>query len=300
VFKNKLANFLLGFGLIMKIRQDWNFSSLLFVTALTSGCAMGVEKTVYLEEPVEVLYNSAVDMMQEGKYRTSTKRFDEVERQHPYSVWATKAQLMAAYAYYQANRYDEAIVALDRFIQLHPANKDVTYALYLKALSYYEQISDVSRDQKMTQLALTSLRALITRFPNSKYSRDATVKLDLTYDHLAGKEMAIGRYYHNQKQYLAAINRFKNVVIKYQTTTHIPEALHRLTEGYYALGLLGEARKTAAVLGHNYPGNEWYMNSYELMENKKINFGSARKGKKVSFKDSRKKKAAWYELWKKF
>jgi outer membrane protein assembly factor BamD len=284
----------------MKMKQDWNFSGLLFVIVLTSGCAIGVEKTVYLEEPVEDIYNSAVDLMQEGKYRTSTKRFDEVERQHPYSVWATKAQLMAAYAYYQANRYDEAIVALDRFIELHPANDDVTYALYLKALSYYEQISDVARDQKMTQLALTSLRALITRFPNSKYSRDATLKLDLTYDHLAGKEMAIGRYYHNQKQYLAAINRFKNVVIKYQTTTHIPEALHRLTEGYYALGLSGEARKTAAVLGHNYPGSEWYINSYELMENKKINFGSARKGKKVSFKDSRKKKAAWYELWKKF
>ena len=201
------------------------------------GCAIGVEKEDYVEEPVEDLYNSAIDLMLEGKFRTSTTKFDEVERQHPYSVWATKAQLMAAYAYYQANRYDEGIVALDRFIQLHPANKDISYAYYLKALSYYEQISDVARDQKMTQLALTSLRELTRRYPNSKYSRDAKLKLDLTYDHLAGKEMQIGRYYHTQRQYLAAINRFKVVVEKYQTTTHAPEALHRMTEGYHALGL---------------------------------------------------------------
>jgi len=284
----------------MKMKQVWNYFGLIFLAALISGCAMGVQKETYLEEPLEDIYNSAIDLMESGKYTKSTERFDEVERQHPYSVWATKAQLMAAYSYYQANRYDDAIVALDRFVQLHPANKDVSYALYLKALSYYEQISDVARDQKMTQLALMSLRALIRRFPGSKYSRDAKLKLDLTYDHLAGKEMEIGRYYHKKNQYLAAINRFRTVVKKYQTTTHIPEALHRLTEGYYALGLLEEARKTAAVLGHNYPGSEWYINSYELMENKKIIIKSTNEGKKTSIEDSRKKKEAWYELWKKF
>jgi outer membrane protein assembly factor BamD len=284
----------------MKMKRLWNFSTLLLAAGLMSGCAVGVEKKVYVEEPVEDLYNSAIDLMLEGKFRTSTTKFDEVERQHPYSVWATKAQLMAAYAYYQANRYDEGIVALDRFIQLHPANKDISYAYYLKALSYYEQISDVSRDQKMTQLALTSLRELTRRYPNSKYSRDAKLKLDLTYDHLAGKEMQVGRYYHTQRQYLAAINRFKVVVEKYQTTTHIPEALHRMTEGYYALGLLGEARKTAAVLGHNYPGSKWYINSYEMIENNKVPISITAKGKKVNIETVRQEKAAWYELWKKF
>ena len=284
----------------MKMKRLWNFATLLLAAALMGGCAVGVEKEVYVEEPVEDLYNSAIDLMLEGKFRTSTTKFDEVERQHPYSVWATKAQLMAAYAYYQANRYDEGIVALDRFIQLHPANKDISYAYYLKALSYYEQISDVARDQKMTQLALTSLRELTRRYPNSKYSRDAKLKLDLTYDHLAGKEMQIGRYYHTQRQYLAAINRFKVVVEKYQTTTHVPEALHRMTEGYHALGLSGEARKTAAVLGHNYPGSEWYIDSYEMMENNKVRISSTATGKKVSIETNRQEKAAWYELWKKF
>ena len=284
----------------MKMKRLWNFSTLLLAAGLMSGCAVGVEKKVYVEEPVEDLYNSAIDLMLEGKFRTSTTKFDEVERQHPYSVWATKAQLMAAYAYYQANRYDEGIVALDRFIQLHPANKDISYAYYLKALSYYEQISDVSRDQKMTQLALTSLRELTRRYPNSKYSRDAKLKLDLTYDHLAGKEMQVGRYYHTQRQYLAAINRFKVVVEKYQTTTHVPEALHRVTECYYALGLLGEARKTAAVLGHNYPGSKWYINSYEMIENNKVPISITAKGKKVNIETVRQEKAAWYELWKKF
>ena len=284
----------------MKMKRLWNFSTLLLAAGLMSGCAVGVEKKVYVEEPVEDLYNSAIDLMLEGKFRTSTTKFDEVERQHPYSVWSTKAQLMAAYAYYQANRYDEGIVALDRFIQLHPANKDISYAYYLKALSYYEQISDVSRDQKMTQLALTSLRELTRRYPNSKYSRDAKLKLDLTYDHLAGKEMQVGRYYHTQRQYLAAINRFKVVVEKYQTTTHVPEALHRMTEGYYALGMLGEARKTAAVLGHNYPGSEWYINSYEMIENNKVPISITAKGKKVNIETVRQEKAAWYELWKKF
>ena len=284
----------------MKMKRLWNFSTLLLAAGLMSGCAVGVEKKVYVEEPVEDLYNSAIDLMLEGKFRTSTTKFEEVERQHPYSVWSTKAQLMAAYAYYQANRYDEGIVALDRFIQLHPANKDISYAYYLKALSYYEQISDVSRDQKMTQLALTSLRELTSRYPNSKYSRDAKLKLDLTYDHLAGKEMQVGRYYHTQRQYLAAINRFKVVVEKYQTTTHVPEALHRMTEGYYALGLLGEARKTAAVLGHNYPGSKWYINSYEMIENNKVPISITAKGKKVNIETVRQEKAAWYELWKKF
>jgi outer membrane protein assembly factor BamD len=241
------------------------------------------KKKEYIERPVEVLYNDAMDAMATQNYKTATERFDEVERQHPYSTWATRAQLMAAYSHYLENRYDDAIVALDRYIQLHPTSKDVAYAYYLKGLSYYEQISDVARDQKMTELALKTLDELVKRFPNSRYARDAKLKIDLTYDHLAGKEMEIGRYYHRQGHHLAAINRYKIVIDRYQTTTHVPEALHRLTEAYLAIGVTDEARKTAAVLGHNFPGSEWYIDSFELMEQKKVRPGDEAK--------------PWYKIW---
>ena len=231
-------------------------------------CSKEPEK--YVERPVEQLYNQAQDLLAQKEYTLAAKAFDEVERQHPYSVWATKAQLMAAYSHYQRNGYDDAIIALDRFIQLHPSHVDVPYAYYLKALCYYEQISDVGRDQKMTELALKALQDLMTRFPNTRYARDASLKLDLTRDHLAGKEMEIGRYYLTQGHYLAAINRFKLVIDSYQTTTHVPEALHRLSEAYQVLGLTEDARKTAAVLGHNFPGSEWYIDSYELVEGKPV------------------------------
>ena len=241
------------------------------VLLLASGLGACTQKSKeYVEQPMEILYNSAMDALLDQRYGEAVEKFEEVERQHPYSLWATKAQLMTAYTYYLNNLYDDAIVALNRFIQLHPTNRDIAYAYYLKGLSYYEQISDVARDQKMTELALSTLDELVKRFPNSKYARDAKLKIDLTNDHLAGKEMEIGRYYHTQKHYLAAINRFMNVVENYQTTTHVPEALHRLTEAYLALGVTEEARKTAAVLGHNFPGSEWYIDSYEIMENKKV------------------------------
>lgn len=223
------------------------------------------DENPYVEREVHNIYNAAVDSLESGDYAEAATRFDEVERQHPYSVWATKAQLMAGFAHYQANRYDEAIIALERFIQLHPGNRDIAYAYYLKAVSYYEQISDVSRDQLATERARQSLQELIRRFPNSKYARDARLKLDLTRDHLAGKEMEIGRYYLRKDQYLAAINRFRLVVDRYQTTTHVPEALHRLAEAYAALGIMDEAQRNAAVLGHNYPGSEWYTDSYKLV-----------------------------------
>ncbi|MFP6711542.1 MAG: outer membrane protein assembly factor BamD [Rhodospirillales bacterium] len=240
------------------------FASTLFLVA----CA--ADEEVYKEEPVERLYNEGVTQLENNEYDAAAKAFAEVDRQHPYSVWATKAQLMAAYSFYQNNAYDDAIIALDRFIRIHPSNRDVPYAYYLKALSYYEQISDVGRDQKMTRLALKALTEIVTRFPNGKYSRDAAVKIDLTQDHLAGKEMEIGRYYENQAQYLGAINRYKKVIDQYQTTTHVPEALHRLTESYLALGLISQAKKTASVLGHNFPGSEWYIDSYEIVEGKTV------------------------------
>ncbi len=231
---------------------------------LLAACGGG-EMEEYVERPPEELYNQAHDAMQAGKYLEAARLFDEVERQHPYSSWATRAQLMAAYAYYRENRYDDAVIALDRFIELHPGHEDVAYAYYLKGLSYYEQISDVQRDQKMTELALQALSDVTRRFPGTDYARDATLKISLARDHLAGKEMAIGRYYARQGQYLAAINRFRRVVELYQTTTHVPEALHRLTECYLALGVTDEAQAAAAVLGYNFPGSEWYQDSYALL-----------------------------------
>lgn len=222
------------------------------------------EEEQYVEQKVEPLYNDAVNSLEAQDYGEAARKFDEVERQHPYSVWATKAQLMAAYSNYQANEYDEAVIGLDRFIRLHPGNPDIAYAYYLRALSYYERISDVARDQAITGQALKSLEEIMRRFPDSKYARDAKLKIDLTRDHLAGKEMEIGRFYLTRGHYLAAINRFRRVVDNYQTTTHVPEALHRLVEAYSALGVTDEARKVAAVLGHNYPGSEWYLDTYAI------------------------------------
>lgn len=219
----------------------------------------------YVERPVEDIYNSAMDSLLAGDYVEAATQFDEVERQHPYSAWATKAQLMAAYANYQENRYDDAVAALDRFIQLHPGNEDIAYAYYLRAICYYEQISDIGRDQKMTQLALENLQEVVRRFPESRYARDAELKIDLARDHLAGKQMEIGRFYLERGEYLAAINRFRIVIEDYQTTTHVPEALHRLVEAYLALGVTDEAQATAAVLGHNFPGSAWYADSYLLL-----------------------------------
>ena len=259
------------------IIKDIRLKTILFGFLAIAACTEKVEEK-YVEVPVEKLYNKALNELELRKYSDAAKAFDEVDRQHPYSIWATKAQLMSAYAHYQNNDYVDAIIFLDRFIQLHPSNSDVSYAYYLKALCYYEQISDVGRDQKMTELAMRSLIEVVTRFPNSKYANDAKLKIDLTQDHLAGKEMEIGRYYEKQGLYLAAINRFKIVTDKYQTTTHVPEALHRLTESYLGLGLVEQAKKTAAILGHNFPGSEWYVDSYELVENKKFRKPDSRGG----------------------
>ncbi len=266
---------------------------------------MEYDETGYVERPVDQLYNEAMDTLDQHFYNDAALMFDEVERQHPYSIWATKAQLMAAYSLYLDNNYDEAIFALDRFIQLHPSNRDVPYAHYLKALSYYEQISDVTRDQKMTELALKTFNEIIARYPKSKYARDANIKLDLTNGNLAGKEMEIGRYYLKQGHYLAAINRFKTVIDNYQTTIHVPEALHRLTEAYLALGIKEEAKKTAAVLGHNFPGSEWYIDSYEMVEQKQISprenapwFKFWTPGQPIQAETARPKdKGPWYKFW---
>jgi outer membrane protein assembly factor BamD len=217
------------------------------------------------DQPPEALYSQAQEAFDDNDYKTAASRFDEVERQHPYSSWATKAQLMSAYSSYKRGDYDGATVALDRFISLHPGSEELAYAYYLKALCYYDRISDVERDQRITQLATQSLNDVVTRFPDSDYARDAKLKLDLTYDQMAGKDMSIGRFYLKRGDYNAAINRFRSVVKNWQTTSQVPEALERLVEAYVALGLKDEARHTAAVLGYNYPGDPWYQDAYVLL-----------------------------------
>ena len=238
----------------------------LIISGFLTACSSTDEEASYQEEPVQILYNRALAQLNNENYLEAARGFDEVERQHPYSVWSTKAQVMSSFAYYQSNKYDQAILAADRFIELHPGNKDVPYAYYLIAISYYEQITGVGRDQKVTRQALEALQKVVRRFPNTEYARDAQLKIDLTRDHLAGKEMEIGRYYQKSKHYVAAINRFRQVIERYQTTTHVPEALHRLTENYLALGIKDEAQNSAAVLGYNFPGSEWYQDSYALLD----------------------------------
>lgn len=235
--------------------------------ALVSGCASQKSKsdTHYVARDVSTLYNSAKDRLDRGQFKVAAALFDEVERQHPYSPWARRAEIMASFSYYMGKDYSAAIQGAQRFLSIHPGNKDAAYAYYLIALCYYEQIADVTRDQKVTQQALSALGELIRRYPNSRYAADARLKVDLVNDHLAGKEMEIGRFHERRGQWLAATLRFRNVVDQYQTTTHTPEALERLVESYLQLGIPEEAKKAAAVLGANYPGSKWYKHSYELI-----------------------------------
>jgi outer membrane protein assembly factor BamD len=240
---------------------------------LLSGCAMlggggggGGKDTRYVARDVNTLYAAAKDKLDAGNYQVAAALFDEVERQHPYSPWARRAQLMSAFSYYMGQKYNESISSAKRFLSIHPGNKDAPYAYYLVGLCYYEQISDVTRDQKITQQALQALGEVQRRYPNSRYAADAGLKIDLVNDHLAGKEMEIGRFYQRRSLWLAASLRFREVVNKYETTTHAPEALYRLTESYLAMGVPVEAKKSAAVLGANYPGSKWYERAYELMQ----------------------------------
>jgi outer membrane protein assembly factor BamD len=235
--------------------------------ALLSGCSTTKNKadTLYVARDVSTLYNAGKYRLDRGQYKLAAALFDEVERQHPYSPWARRAQLMAAFSYYMNRDYTESIGGAQRFLSIHPGNKDAPYAYYLISLCYYEQIADVTRDQKITQDALGALGELIRRYPESRYAADARLKLDLVNDHLAGKEMEIGRFHQRRGQWLAATLRFRTVIDKFQTTTHAPEALERLVESYLSLGLPEEAKKAAAVLGANYPGSKWYERSYKLI-----------------------------------
>jgi outer membrane protein assembly factor BamD len=217
------------------------------------------------ESAVAGLYNAGLSDLKSGSYKSANKKFAEVERQHPYSKWATQAILMQAFSSYQNNEYDDAIDSGKRFIALHPGHKDTGYAYYLVAISEYEQIADVRRDQSRTERAVEALDEVARRFPDSQYAADATQKAMIGRDQLAAKEMEVGRYYLKKGSYLAGINRFKKVVTDYQTSTHTPEALYRLAEGYMALGVVSEAQTAAAVLGHNYPNSDWYKDAYSLV-----------------------------------
>ena len=253
------------------------------VKALAAACALALglsacagndtdarDKFAYVERPVEALYQEAVDNMERRRFDEAILFFDEVERQHPYSSWARRAMLMSAFVKYEQAQYEDALADIERFLSIHPGNKDAPYAYYLRAMCHYERIRDVERDQDITRNALEALNDVMRRYPNTEYARDARLELDMTYDHLAGKEMEVGRFYLRRNQHVAAINRFNNVVDNFQTTSHTEEALHRLVEAYLELGVLPEAQRHAAILGFNYPGGEWYQDTYRLFRSRNL------------------------------
>src|SRR3569623_1814950 len=215
------------------------------------------------ERPFVLLYGAGARQLERHRWDAAGVYMKEVERQHPYSEWSRRAILMQAYAHYEANEYDEAIGDADRFIQLYPGNPSTPYAYYLKAVCYFERILDVGRDQASTGQALNALREVTNRYPNTEYAQDARLKIDMVNDQLAGKEMTVGRWYLRNGAPLAAVNRFKGVIDRYQTTSHSPEALYRLVEANLTLGLFDEAKRNAAVLGANYPGGQWYADAYK-------------------------------------
>jgi outer membrane protein assembly factor BamD len=239
-----------------------------------SGCGtgalwdkFGTKDDTFVEEPADKLYNEGLYLMNQSKDpKAAAKKFEEVDRQHPYSDWARKSLLMSSYAAYEAGDYDTCIGSATRYVTLHPGSPDAAYAQYLIAASHYDQIPDISRDQGRTEKAMAALEEVVRKYPASEYATSAKKKLEGARDQLAGKEMSIGRYYMDKRDYTAAINRFKTVVTQYQTTRHVEEALMRLTEGYMAIGIVGEAQTAAAVLGHNFPDSKWYKDAYNLVK----------------------------------
>ncbi|MDG4874767.1 outer membrane protein assembly factor BamD [Mesorhizobium sp. WSM4935] len=240
--------------------------------ALVLSACMSSEKDVNLAtyvdqtEPADVLYNQGLANMNAGRLDEASKKFDAVDRQHPYSEFARKSMVMGAFADYRAGKYDEAIGTAKRYLTLYPSTDDAAYAQYIIGLSYYRQIKDVTQDQKEARQTIQTMQDLVTRWPNSEYVADAKDKIRFANDQLAGKEMQIGRYYLERREYIAAVKRFRTVVETYSNTRHVEEALARLTESYYAMGLTSEAQTAAAVLGHNYPDSPWYKDSYKLLQ----------------------------------
>ena len=240
------------------------------VAATAGACTMfgggGEEFAVINEDPADQLYNEGLALLNDGSYGKAVEKFEEVDRIHPYSDWARKSLLMSAYANFEDGNYTDSVAAARRYVTLYPGSEDAAYAQYLVGESYYRQIADVGRDQGRSEKASTAFRELLEKYPESEYAVEARAKLDVSRDQLAGKEMEVGRYYLGQHKYLAAINRFRNVVTDYQTTRHVEEALLRLTEAYYALGIISEAQTAAAILGYNYPDSQWYQDAYALLQ----------------------------------
>jgi outer membrane protein assembly factor BamD len=246
---------------------------LLAATALpVGGCStfnswFTKDDAVAADEPADKLYNEGVFMLDRRKdFKEAAKKFEEVERQHPYSDWARKALIMTAYSRYEAREYDEAISAARRYVTLHPGSADAAYAQFIIGSAYFDQIPDTTRDQGRTEKAIAALEEVSRKYPDSEYAQNAKKKIEVARDQLAGKEMQVGRYYMNKKDFAGAINRFKIVVTQYQTTRHVEEALERLAECYLALGVTGEAQTAAAVLGHNFPDSRWYADAYRLVK----------------------------------
>ncbi len=247
--------------------------AVLAVTAVLSGCSGGslfggtaADRTEALERfPPEQIFERAEHDLSRKRHSDAVFYFSEVERLYPYSSWAKRALIMQAFVNHKIGEYQNSRAAAQRFLDFYPTDEDAPYAAYLLALSYYDQIDDVGRDQGLTFEALQSLRAVIERYPDSEYANSAILKFDLAFDHLAGKEMEVGRYYLRRDHFTAAINRFRVVVEDFQTTSHTPEALHRLVESYLSLGLTDEAQTAGAILGHNYRGTDWYEDSYRLL-----------------------------------
>ena len=249
-------------------------AGLIVLATPLSGCGTGAiwdkfaaKDETFVDEPADKLYNEGLFLMnQNNDPKAASKKFEEVDRQHPYSDWARKSLLMSAYAFYQSGDYDSCIGAATRYVTLHPGSPDAAYAQYLIAASHYDQIPDVSRDQTRTEKAMAALEEVIRKYPTSEYATSAKKKLEGARDQLAGREMSVGRYYMDKRDYTAAINRFKTVVTQYQTTRHVEEALARLTEAYMSIGIVGEAQTAAAVLGHNFPDSRWYKDAYNLVK----------------------------------
>jgi outer membrane protein assembly factor BamD len=242
--------------------------ALALLTASLMGCSLFNKDEDYVPDtPADKLYNEGLFLLNDKQdYKEAAKKFDAVDRENPYSDWARKALLMNAYSNYQAGQYDDCINAAKRYVTLHPASPDAAYAQYLIGSSYYDQILDISRDQERADKAITAFEEVVHKYPDSEYALAAKKKIEMARDQLAGKEMAIGRYYLQRRDFLGAINRFKVVVTQYQTTREVEEALERLTEAYLALGINGEAQTAAAVLGHNFPDSPWYKDAFNLLK----------------------------------
>jgi outer membrane protein assembly factor BamD len=233
----------------------------------TFGDWFGNKEESFSDDPADKLYNEGLFLLNNRRdYKAAAKKFEEVDRQHPYSEWARKALVMSAFAYYENKEYDEAVTAARRYVNMHPGSPDAAYAQYLIASSYFDQIPDITRDQARTEKAMQALEEVVRKYPTTEYAASAKKKLEVARDQLAGKEMLVGRYYLERKDFTGAINRFKVVVTTYQTTRHVEEALMRLAEAYMALGIVNEAQTAAAVLGHNFPDSRWYQDAYRVVK----------------------------------